>query len=166
MSHDTGLDHVRIVVSPPGFSDWPGLLALLRSAYAYMEARIDPPSSLLRMDAAQLEAKARDELLIVALEGRRPVGCAFAALRDDCVYVGKVAVVDSIRRRGVARKLMQAAEALARANDRPFLELETRIELTENHATFAALGFAKVGETAHAGFDRPTSITMRKLVPV
>jgi len=166
MSHDTGLDHVRIVVSPPGFSDWPGLLALLRSAYAYMEARIDPPSSLLRMDAAQLEAKARDELLIVALEGRRPVGCAFATLRDDCVYVGKVAVDDSIRRRGVARKLMQAAEALARANDRPFLELETRIELTENHATFAALGFAKVGETAHAGFDRPTSITMRKPVPV
>ena len=33
-------------------------------------------------------------------------------------------------------------------------------ELIENHATFAALGFRKTGETAHAGYSRPTSITM------
>lgn len=155
---------VRIAVASPGFSDWPGLLALLRRAYAYMESRIDPPSSLLRMDAEQLEAKSRDETLIVALADRRLVGCVFAALREGCVYVGKLAVDDSFRRRGVARKLMQAAEELGRANARAFLELETRIELTENHATFAALGFRRVGETAHPGFDRPTSITMRKPV--
>lgn len=152
------------MVSPPRFSDWTGLLALLRSAYAYMESRIDPPSSLLRMDAAQLEEKAREEALILALEGRRLVGCGFASLREDCVYVGKLAVDATARRRGVARKVMEAAEALARAHGRPFVELETRIELVENHETFAALGFAKVAESAHPGFDRPTSITMRKPV--
>ena len=42
------------------------------------------------------------------------------------------------------------------------LELETRIELTENHETFAALGFVKVSEGAHPGYDRTTFITMRK----
>ena len=157
-------DEVRIVVSPPGFSDWTGLLALLRSAYAYMESRIDPPSSLLRMDVVQLEAKAREETLILAFEGPRLVGCAFACVRDDCVYVGKLAVHTAVRRRGVAGRIMQAAEALARAEARPCVELETRIELTENHATFAALGFSRVGESAHPGFDRPTSITMRKPV--
>ena len=160
-----GSNDVRIAVSPPRFSDWTGLLALLRSAYAYMESRIDPPSSLLRMDAGQLEEKARDEALILALEGQRLVGCAFAHLRADCVYVGKLAVDAAVRRRGVARKLMQTAETLARENARPFVELETRIELSENHATFAALGFSKVAESAHPGFDRPTSITMRKAVP-
>jgi MoxR-like ATPase len=56
-------------------------------------------------------------------------------------------------------------EALARANGRRFVELEARIELTENHETFAALGFSRVAESAHPGFDRPTSITMRKPVP-
>jgi GNAT superfamily N-acetyltransferase len=156
---------VRIVVSPPGFSDWTGLLALLRSAYAYMESRIDPPSSLLRMGAAQLQEKAREEALILALEDRRLVGCAFAGLREDCVYVGKLAVDAAARRRGVARRIMQAAEALARAHGRRFVELEAHIELTENHATFAALGFSRVAESAHPGFDRPTSITMRKPVP-
>lgn len=152
------------MVSPPRFSDWTGLLALLRSAYAYMESRVDPPSSLLRMDVAQLEEKAREESLILALDGQRLVGCGFAFLREDCVYVGKLAVDATVRRRGVARKIMEAAETLARAHRRPFLELETRIELVENHQTFAALGFAKVAESAHPGFDRPTRITMRKPV--
>jgi N-acetylglutamate synthase-like GNAT family acetyltransferase len=155
---------VRIVVAPPLFSEWVALLALLRSAYAYMERRIDPPSSLHRMDAAQLEQRARDEVLILALDDRRLVGCAFASLRADCVYVGKLAVDAAVRRRGVARRIMQAAEGIARAHARAFIELETRIELTENHATFASLGFAKVAETAHPGFDRATSITMRKPV--
>jgi GNAT superfamily N-acetyltransferase len=156
---------LRIVVSPAEFSDWAGLLALLRASYAYMESRIDPPSSLLRMDAAALEAKSRGEILILALDGERPVGCGFADLREDCVYLGKLAVDAGLRRRGVARRVLEAAESLARANGRAFVELETRIELTENHATFAALGFAKVAETAHPGFDRPTSITLRKAVP-
>lgn len=156
---------VRIVVSPARFSDWPALLALLRSSYAYMESRIDPPSSLLRMDVGQLEQKAREEVLILALADRRLVGCAFACLRDDSIYVGKLAVDAAYRRRGVARGIMQAVETIARAHARAFIEFETRIELVENHETFAALGFRKVGESAHPGFDRATSIRMRKPVP-
>jgi ribosomal protein S18 acetylase RimI-like enzyme len=129
-----------------------------------MDARIDPPSSLFRMDAEQLAAKSRDETLILAFDDRRVVGCVFAALRADCVYVSKLAVDEATRRRGVARKLLEAAEAFASENARPFVELEARVELVENHATFASLGFSKVGESAHAGFDRPTSITMRKSI--
>ncbi|MFL6656233.1 MAG: GNAT family N-acetyltransferase [Sulfurifustis sp.] len=116
------------------------------------------------MDVHQLEKKARDEALILAFEDQRLIGCAFASLREDCVYVSKLAVDTAVRRRGVARKMMQEAERFARANARPFVELETRIELIENHKTFAALGFSKVAESAHPGFDRPTSITMRKPV--
>jgi hypothetical protein len=39
-----------------------------------------------------------------------------------------------------------------------------RVELTETHATFRALGFTETGRTAHPGFDRPTSITFRRPV--
>ena len=155
---------VRIVVAPPDFADWAGLLALLHANYAYMAARIDPPSSLLRMDVAQFEKKSRDETMILAFEGQRLVGCVFAALREDRVYVGKLAVDTALRGRGIARRMMLEAEALARANAKPFLELETRVELTENHRTFAALGYSKVAETAHPGYSRPTSIVMRKPV--
>ena len=54
--------------------------------------------------------------------------------------------------------------ALAVALHLPVLELQTRVELTENHATFRALGFVEVARTAHPGYDRPTSITFRRPV--
>jgi GNAT superfamily N-acetyltransferase len=153
---------MHITVSPAQFADWPSLLALLREAFAYMDGRIDPPSSLDQMGPHALQLKAAQEALIVATEGDALIGCAFAALREDCVYVGKVAVHPSARGRGVARAMLAAAEDLARRHGRAALELQTRVELHENHATFAALGFQKVAETAHPGYTRPTSITMRK----
>jgi len=155
---------MQIEVSPARFSDWHALLDLLRSAYAYMAPRIDPPSSLVRMGVAEFQEKARHEDLILARESSRILGCAFAAVREDCVYIGKLAVDESARRRGVARRIIEAAESIARQSGKSYLELETRIELLENHKTFAALGFTKVAENAHPGFDRTTSITMRKPV--
>ena len=155
---------MQIRVSPQGFSDWPQLIGLVRDSFAYMDARIDPPSSLKTMGTDEFKAKAAAETLILAEEGDAIVGCTFAALHDDCVYVGKVAVAQSARGKGVARAMFAAAEELAQRHGRRFLELQTRIELVENHATFAALGFKKVGESAHSGYSRPTSITMRKAV--
>jgi N-acetylglutamate synthase-like GNAT family acetyltransferase len=155
---------MKISVSPPGFSDWTQLLGLVRDSFAYMDSRIDPPSSLRTMGVEEFKTKAMRETLIVAEEDRNIIGCAFAALREDCVYVGKVAVAQSARGKGVSRALFAAAEALARKHGRRFLELQTRVELVENHATFAALGFQKVAESAHPGYSRPTSITMRKRV--
>ena len=157
-------ESLRIAVRPPNFSDWPALLALLQAAFADMDGRIDPPSSLARLDVDALRTKAADEHLFVATVGNTLVGCAFASIRDDCVYVGKLAVAAAARRRGVARALIDAAARLARDHGRTALELQTRIELTENHATFAALGFAKVAETAHPGYTRATSITLRRRV--
>ena len=57
---------------------------------------------------------------------------------------------------------MRAAEALARAAGKPVLELQARVELTGNQAAFSRLGFVETERTAHAGYNRPTSVTMRK----
>jgi GNAT superfamily N-acetyltransferase len=83
-------------------------------------------------------------------------------VQGDALYLGRLAVAAAHRGSGLARALVAAAEAEARARGLGTLELQIRIELTENHAAFARLGFAKTGETAHDGYDRPTSITMRK----
>ena len=155
---------MRISTSPEELTAWSELIGLVREAFAYMDDRIDPPSSLTRMDIGDFKAKAADETLILAHEGQQLIGCAFAAVRDDCVYVGKVAVAQSARGKGVARRMFAAADDLARRHGRQFLELQTRVELVENHATFGALGFTKVAETAHPGYTRPTSITMRRRV--
>ena len=162
------LDHaaVRVAPAPPDFADWTALLALLQRAFAFMDGRIDPPSSLTRMDAATLQAKAHGEHLILAhhgAPGAAPIiGCVFAAARPDCVNLGKLAVDEASRGRGIARRLVDAAAQFAQAQRRGALELQTRIELRENHRAFEAMGFVKVGETMHPGYQRPTSITMRK----
>ena len=44
------------------------------------------------------------------------------------------------------------------------LSLESRVELSEIHAAFIALGFAKTGETRHPGYNRTTGLVFRKPV--
>ena len=63
---------------------------------------------------------------------------------------------------GLARRMIDHAMTRARALGRVAVILETRVELTENHATFVALGFRETGRKAHAGYDRPTSIGFRR----
>lgn len=145
-----------------GFADWEGLLALLRRAFASMEGRIDPPSSLHRLDAGGLVAKARDGACFLAFRGGRLTGCVFCDPHADCLYIGKLAVEPELQGQGIGRALLARAEAEAHALGLPALELQTRIELVENHRAFERLGFLRTGETAHPGHDRPTSVTMRK----
>jgi len=153
-----------ITTSPKRFNEWAALIQLLHEAFRYMEGRIDPPTSLETMGIEAIKKKAQDEILIVAHDEGKLVGCAFAALRDDCVYLSKVAVALTGRRQGITRSMFKAAEEIAEQHGKPYLELQTRVELVENHLAFGALGFMKVAETAHPGYSRATSITMRRPV--
>jgi GNAT superfamily N-acetyltransferase len=153
----------RIARAGPDFADWPRLMALLHAAYAPMEGVIDPPSSLLAMTAADLAAKARDGVLLLAREGDGPLaGCLFCAAEGDALHLSKLAVRPERQGEGLARALVAAAEREARARGLARLTLSSRVELTANHAVFARLGFRETGRTAHPGFDRPTSIAFAK----
>jgi GNAT superfamily N-acetyltransferase len=152
----------------PDYPHWNAVLRLILDAFAYMEGRIDPPSSANRLTVEAMAAQAGSGAVWVIEEadrpGARPVACLFAKVQGDALYLGKLAVAESHRGRGLARTLVATAVAEARTRGLAWLELECRIELTEIHATFARLGFARTGETSHPGYDRPTSITMRRAV--
>ena len=152
----------KLEIDPTNFSDWTALHRLLIDSFAYMEERIDPPSSLTRMSAATLQEKSGEENLMLIWSDDELVACGFLKELPDAIYLGKLAVREDMRGRGLLRRMISTAEEIAKARDKPALELQARIELTENHATFGALGFLQTGTTAHAGYDRPTSITMRK----
>ncbi|WP_170400984.1 GNAT family N-acetyltransferase [Ruegeria arenilitoris] len=136
------------------------VLHLIRETFAYMEGRIDPPSSMHRLTMEELQRQARDgEIWGI---GDRPDAVVFLTPKPDCLYLSKLAVAQNKRGQGLARRLVEVAERRARAKGFRALELQTRIELVENHATFARLGFAVTRETTHPGYDRTTSLTMRK----
>ena len=153
---------IEIAPLPPGFDRWEELLGLIARAFAHMDGVIDPPSSAQRLTPQALAEKCAAETVFIATAGSGLAGCVFLADRGDRLYIGKLAVEPALQGRGIGRRLVQVAEAEAVRRGRGMLELQTRIELTGNHAAFARLGFAETGRTAHEGFSRPTSITMRK----
>jgi GNAT superfamily N-acetyltransferase len=145
-------------------SDAPDIAAvhdLLCEAFAYMEGRIDPPSSLASLT--------RDDLRKMAAEGPAwvirdpmPVACVFCRIEADSLYLGKLAVSRARRGQGLSRLILEAAEAEALRLGLPALLLQSRVELVENHAVFRAMGFHQIAETRHPGYGRTTSLTFGK----
>ncbi|WP_137129612.1 GNAT family N-acetyltransferase [Rhizobium sp. FY34] len=156
---------ISIQPLPADFDDWETLLSLILTAFAYMDGVIDPPSSAHHLTPQSLQQKASDEVCYLAQDGHEIVGCIF--MRPEpagYLYIGKLAVSPGAQGRGIGRKLLLAAEHQARQRGLPALRLETRIELTANHATFMAWGFAKTAEKSHTGYSRTTFIEMRKIL--
>ena len=149
------------IIENPSDVDWGTMYDLIQRSYAYMDGVIDPPSSLHRMSVDDFERKAKDETLVIATSACKLVGCMFCRKEADWIYVGKVAVAPHRQGEGIGAALFDRAFDLAKREGAKGLELETRVELFRNHKTFERLGFVKVGEDAHAGYDRPTSIRMR-----
>lgn len=146
----------------PGDPALAEVLALIRAEFAYMDGVVDPPSSMHRLDAAGMDRQAAEGEIWAA--GDPPVACVFLTAKPGRLYIGKLAVLTGSRRQGLARRMIALAEERARALDLPELELQTRIELTANHAAFRAMGFEEVTRAAHPGYDRPTTLTFRRPV--
>ena len=138
----------------------PSILSLVQRSFAYMEARIDPPSSMHRLTEEAVAQQCEDgEVWAI---GEPPFACVFLKYQPDSLYVGKLAVAQAVRGSGYARQLLDIAATRAADKKLSALELQVRVELVENQEVFKRFGFVKTGEDAHEGYDRPTSITMRK----
>lgn len=128
-----------------------------------MDGRIDPPSSMLHLTTETMADLARDHEIWCL--GRPVVACVVLTLRPEVLYLGKLAVAHQKRGAGLARILVDHAQHRARVHKRAQLELQVRVESVENQAAFAAMGFQEWARTAHPGYNRTTSITMRRSVP-
>ena len=69
-----------------------------------------------------------------------------------------------MRGRGLAARMVGIGCERAATLGFDTQELQTRVELVENHAAFARMGFVRTGESSHEGYDRVTTITMQKAV--
>lgn len=144
--------------------DMAPVLALLRTAFAGMEGRIDPPSSLHQLTEEGIAEQARTgEVWVIGEQA-----CIFLTPRPDAdppeLYLGKLAVHPNAQRQGLARAMIILAEQRAHALGLSVLCLKTRVELVENHRTFERLGFTKTAAHSHPGFDRPTSFEFSKVI--
>lgn len=141
-------------------SEVPAVLQLIRSTFAYMDGRIDPPTSMHRLSEDDIRQHCQSgEVWTI---GSPPQACVFLTPMERALYLGKLAVLPEQRGAGLARHLVRTAEDRARALGLVALELEVRIELVENQAAFARMGFVTTGEGAHDGYSRTTFVIMQK----
>ena len=136
-------------------------LSVIRTAFSAQEVATDPPSGALDETEQTIAQAIEHGGACIARDGAI-VAVVLWHEREGSLYLGRLAVLPSARRCGMASALIGAAgaEAIRRGLDR--LLLGTRLNLAGNRRLFASLGFREVGFATHAGYTAPTSVDMAK----
>ena len=127
--------------------DAPDAVALIRSYFTEIVDRYHGrPMPSSSVDAALADAPPDAvTVLLVAYRDGVPVGCAgLLAAEPPIGELTKVYVRPEARRSGVGRRLLAAVEEVARERGVTRLRLDTRTDLEEARALYAAAGFREV----------------------
>lgn len=127
---------------------------------AFRVLAIDPPSGVLKETVEDFRNRLQTEKAFVVEVDGALIGGVFCAPLNDSLYVGRLAVRDDFKRKGIASALLDAAKAEAERRGFARVTLSSRIALKSNIALFRKHGFVVVGESAHPGFSYPTSCDM------
>ena len=101
------------------------------------------------LDAPQAKILDTGGHIVMAVDGETPVGCcALILLPDGGFEVGKMAVADSHKGRGIGNGLMQACIDKARGLGAPRLYLETNSSLAPALAVYRRFGFVEITDPA------------------
>ena len=143
--------------------DAASIAATIAASFAQYRGKLVPESGAFRETAEGIAAEfARGASAIVAERGGEMLGCVLVEEMEGDLYFGRLSVRPLARGQGLARRLIEAVEGEARRRGLAGVRLGVRIVLTENQRLFASLGYRETSREAHPGFDRPTSINMRK----
>jgi N-acetylglutamate synthase-like GNAT family acetyltransferase len=139
------------------------LSRLIVAAFSSYEIPLDPPSSALKETPAAIIEKLETHGAAIAESVGCAIGCVlFTPQDDEVLYIGRLAVDPSWRRRGIARALIAHAETEARRRGLKRLHIQVRIPLVDNQALFKSCGFVEVSRETHPGYTAPTTIRMEK----
>ncbi len=134
------------------------ILALVHSAFAGFE----PPSGVLNETVADVAARQRNGLVLVAQAGSDFVGSMFCETKGDAFYLTRMATAPAWRKSGIGRALLQAAHDEARRLGLKRLTLRVRVTLPGNLAYFKRAGFVETGTGQDPG--RTPYITMERVL--
>ena len=137
---------------------------VIRTAFAAQSRPTSPPSSALLETGQSIAAKIAAGGGFGAFDGGALNALALWSTDGDALHVARVSVAPRARGRGIARSLIAACEAHARALRVRRMTLKTRLELPENERLFERCGFARREVEAHPGFERPTTVVMEKIL--
>ncbi len=155
-----------ILLRPAAPEDAATILTITRAAFEEYRDRLNPPTGALKETLESLTKSLfqPDHGAALALVSEQPIGALRWSIHPqrDHLYVGRVAVLPSHRRQGIASALMRWAEAHARALELPAIQIGVRLQLPENMRFYEHLGYQIIAYERHEGYDQPTFAEMRK----
>lgn len=134
---------------------------LTRAAFRE-QATLAPPSGVGRETVEDVREDLRGQPGALGTIASRPVACMRFTMEPAIVYVRRLAVLPELQGQGIGRAMMAWAESEAERRGARALTVGVRLALEGNIAFFRSLGFEPAGESAHPGFDHPTTLAMRK----
>jgi len=146
----------------PARDDLAEIVALIHRAFEQYRGKLEPESGALTESVESLRKRLEKNRLFLAEDDGRISGAVFATQKGDAVYLDRLAVDPEVRCRGIARRLIEAVEAHARATGAARITLGVRLALQHNIDYFRRWGFVETGRQTHDGFDAPTSMDMEK----
>ena len=135
---------------------------LVRLAFSTQSAQTNPPSSALKETPASITRELSLGGGAVVLDAGALVGAVLWKEEEGSLYVGRLAVGPSQRRRGIARMLMAECEREARRRGLMRMHLGVRLELEDNRRLFLSCGFVDAEFLSHEGFSEPTWVRMER----
>jgi len=149
-------------IKPADETDANLILSILLSSFAQYQDTLIPPSSVFRETTDSIQKKLQVGGGFIAYQNDIGIGCVLFDVRDSYVYLGRLGVLSEYRQYGVATRLIQSVEVKASQLQITQVRLNVRISLSKNQALFNSLGYKKIAEHCHEGFDKPTYIDMAK----
>jgi len=146
----------------PARDDLSEIVGLIHRAFEQYRGKLEPESGALKESVESLRNRLEKNRLFLAEDDGRISGAVFATQKGDAVYLDRLAVDPEVRCRGIARRLIEAVEAHARALGAARITLGVRLVLQHNIDYFQRWGFVEIARQTHAGFDTPTSMDMEK----
>ena len=144
-------------------SDAEVVYQVTKAAYEEYRGFLDPSSGVDKETLEAVESALHQGSAVLALMDGIAVGAVRYEPRDGgSLYVGRLAVLPSHRRRGIGRALMAAAEERARRMGLARIILGVRVQLPENRAFYESLGYRADGHGSHPGYERATWTGMSK----
>jgi GNAT superfamily N-acetyltransferase len=139
---------------------------ITRAAFEEFRNRLDPPSGALDETLEDLIASAfqQDHGAALAFVQGQPAGVLRWSIPPEraYLYVGRVAVLPTYRRQGIASALMRWIDNHAAALGLPAVQFGVRLQAPENIRFYQHLGYQVSDYARHNGYDLPTFVWMRK----
>lgn len=156
-----------IKIEEGGVKDCTAVLTVIQAAFAPYKDDLQPPSGVFSETVQSLTTKCETNTLLLAKQDTNVVSCLFYTPQQDHpenLYFGRLAVLPSHQKQGIAQQLVTQVEQIAREEGYENVVLYVRKALPANVAFFQSCGYEIYAEGTHKGFTEPTYYKMAKSV--